>query len=474
MNIVKDTISTQHIEKIFETQKANQYAVANSTVSERKAKLKALKKAVEITFRQELRDAMKADFGKSSAEVDLSEIYPVTSEIKHALRDIRGWMNKQSVDTPLALMGSSSYVLHEPKGVCLIISPWNFPINLTFGPLVSAIAAGNTVIIKPSEFTPQTSGVMNKIIKSLFNENEVALVEGGVETSTKLLELPFNHIFFTGSPAIGKVVMAAAAKNLTSVTLELGGKSPTIVDETANIATAAKRIAWGKFLNSGQICIAPDYVLVHESKKDAFVEAVNKTLNDFFGNNAAESPAYTHMVNEKHTARVVGYIQDSVSKGAKVLRGGKSVENDSYIEPTLVGDVPSDSALMENEIFGPVLPILTFKNIDNALKIINDKEKPLALYIYSSSNKNIDYIMKNTRAGGSCINNNDIHFFNTNFPFGGSNNSGIGIAHGFYGFQEFSNARGVYRQHLPSVLELLVPPYNNFKEKLIELSIKFF
>jgi aldehyde dehydrogenase (NAD+) len=415
-----------------------------------------------------------ADFKKPQADVDLSEIFPVTSEIKHTISHLSKWTSKQAVDTPLALLGSSSYITYEPKGVCLIIAPWNFPVNLLLSPLVSAIAGGNTVILKPSEFTPETSKVMAKLIKSLFNENEIALIEGGIETSTSLLELPFNHIFFTGAPSIGKIVMKAAAKNLASVTLELGGKSPTIVDETAAISTAAKRIVWGKFHNSGQICIAPDYILVHESKKEALIAAMEKVMTTFFGQDPSQSESYGNIVNEKHTERVVGYIQDSVSKGAKVIFGGKSDSKNSFLEPTLVCDVPQESALMQNEIFGPVLPILTYQNLDDAIDRINDGEKPLALYIYSTSNKNIEKIMANTRAGNSCINNNDLHYFNPNLPFGGSNNSGIGKAHGIFGFQEFTNARGVYRQHLPSALELFMPPYNGFKEKMIALIVKLF
>jgi aldehyde dehydrogenase (NAD+) len=474
MSTLTEQVDVHRILSIFASQKANQFELANAPIKNRKAKLRALLNALENTYRQELRDAMMADFKKPKADVDLSEIFPVTSEIKHAISHIGKWTAKQAADTPMAFLGSTSYIKYEPKGVCLIIAPWNFPINLLLSPLVSAIAGGNTAILKPSEFTPHTSAVIAKLIKSIFNENEVALIEGGIETSTALLELPFNHIFFTGAPAIGKIVMAAAAKNLASVTLELGGKSPTIVDETASISTAAKRIVWGKFHNSGQICIAPDYVLVQESKKDALIEEMKKTLTTFYGSDAQSSDSYGHIVNQKHAERVNGYIQDSVAKGAKVVFGGKADTKNSFIEPTLVSDVPAESALMQNEIFGPVLPIITYKNLEDAIAKINEGEKPLALYIYSKSEKNIETIMNNTRAGNSCINNNDLHYYNPNLPFGGSNNSGIGKAHGIFGFQEFTNARGVYRQHLPPALELLMPPYNGLKERLIELVVKYF
>lgn len=474
MKIVEDSVSIEQIQRIFTAQKANQYKVGNTSASERKAKLKALQKAVETTYRQAIKDALKADFGKPSVEVDVSEIYPVVAEIKHAISHLSHWMAYQPVDTPISFLGSSSSIKYEPKGVCLIISPWNFPLNLTFSPLVSAIAAGNTAILKPSEYTPNISALMAKIVNELFDENEIAVVQGGIETSTALLELPFNHIFFTGAPSIGKVVMAAAAKNLTSVTLELGGKSPTIIDETADLKSTAKRIAFGKFLNSGQICIAPDYILIHESKKDAFVNEMKQVLGNMYGEDAQKSDSYTRVVNERHTQRIVGYIQDSVLKGAKVVYGGKSDVDNCYIQPTLVTDVPLDSGLMENEIFGPVLPILTYKNLDDAIAMIQAGEKPLALYIYSNSSKNIEHIISNTRAGGTCVNNNDIHFNNVHLPFGGSNNSGIGKSHGVFGFQAFSDARAVYRQHIPGALELLLPPYNNFKQTLIDLTIKYF
>ena len=475
MELTMSKTNTVNIQKIFESQKANQYKVGNSTAKERIQKLDKLYEAVEKTYRQELRDAMYKDFKKHPSEVDLTEIYVVTSEIKHAKRHIKKWMGKNRVGTPLAMMGSSSWIHYEPKGVCLIISPWNFPVNLTFGPLVSAIAAGNTVMIKPSEHTPHTSAVMKKIIEDLYPSNEIAIIEGGIDTSTELLELPFNHIFFTGAPSIGKIVMKAAAKNLTSVTLELGGKSPTIVDETANLEQAATRIAWGKFLNNGQICIAPDYIFVHESKKDEFVKLVGEKLQGFFGANAAESDAYNRVINRRHHERVLSYLEDTVQKGGKVMYGGKSDKsNDNYFDPTVVTDVPLDSKLMEKEIFGPVLPVNSYTNINEVIDLINSKEKPLALYIYSKKRKNIDHIIKNTRAGGTCINNNDVHFFNVNLPFGGVNNSGIGKSHGFYGFQAFSNARGVYKQNIPGALELLMPPYNNFKQQLIDLTIKWF
>lgn len=472
LNIPVET-NTAEVERIFNLQKANQFKVANTRARERIAKLDKLHKAV-LKYRPEIKDALYKDFRKHPSEVDLTEVYPVTSEIKHAKKDIRRWMRNHKVATPLALMGSSSYIKYEPKGVVLIIAPWNFPLNLTFGPLVCAIAAGNTVMIKPSEQTPHISNLMAKMISEIFNENEIAMVQGGIPTSTALLNLPFNHIFFTGAPSIGKIVMAAAAKHLTSVTLELGGKSPTIIDESANIDMAARRIAWGKFINNGQICIAPDYIFVHENKKQAFLDKVRSYLETFFSEDPSKTTSYARMVNNRHYQRVKGYFEDALDKGANIEAGGKFDGDQDYISPTVVTNVSKNSTLMTEEIFGPVLPVYGFTKIDEVIDEINSREKPLALYIYSSTKKNINHILDNTRAGGSCINHNAVHFFNTNLPFGGSNNSGIGKGHGWYGFEAFSNARGVFTQHIPNALEMLMPPYNDFKQKLIDFTIKYF
>lgn len=468
----RDTNAVE-IQRIFELQKKNEFVVAATTAKERKAKLNKLHKTL-LAYRPEIKEALYNDFRKHPSEVDLTEIYPVTSELKHVKKHLRWWMKPQSVETPFAMLGSSSHIRHEPKGTVLIISPWNFPINLTLCPLISAVAAGNTVMIKPSEGTPHASAVMKKMIQEVFDENEVAIVEGAIETSTSLLKLPFNHIFFTGAPSIGKIVMEAAAKNLSSVTLELGGKSPTIVDETASIETAARRIAWSKFLNNGQICIAPDYVFVHKSKKDAFLTAVKKNIDTFYSEHVASNPSYCRIVNNRHYQRISSYVADAVEKGATLETGGNYDNQEDYISPTVVTNVPEDSLLMQKEIFGPIMPVIEFTDLTEVIDKINAKEKPLALYIYSKSKKNINRILSQTRAGGSCINHCAVHFFNNNLPFGGSNNSGIGKGHGLYGFQAFSNARGVLKQHMPNALELLMPPYTNVKQRLIDLTIKYF
>lgn len=468
------SISTKDITAIFKAQLAHQQVIANTSAEERIAKLKRLKKAI-LNAKLAIREALYKDFRKHPSEVDLTEIYPVTGEIKHNIAHLHKWMSPRRVTTPMALMGTSSYVHHEPKGVCLIISPWNFPVNLTMGPLVSAIAAGNCVILKPSEHTPHTSEVMGKIITDLFDPREVALLTGGVEVSKELLEQPFHHIFFTGAPSIGKIVMAAAAKHLTSVTLELGGKSPTIVDESAPIKKAAKRIAWSKFMNNGQICIAPDYIYVHESKKDELIEQLNANIKAMYGDDVVTSDSYCRIVNERHFDRLKSYMDDAIKRDVELLSGGKVDPDQDYMSPTLVTNASDETDLMTEEIFGPILPIRVYNNLDEVITAINQRERPLAMYIYSNKQKNINQLINNTRAGGTCINHSAIHFFNNNLPFGGVNNSGIGKAHGEWGFLAFSNERAVLKQWSPiSAIEMMMPPYTDFKQKMIDLSIKWF
>lgn len=459
---------------LFNKQKSNQFQIGNTNYNERIKKLSKLQKAIEVTYREDIKNALYKDLGKPILETELTEIYAIIGDIKHTKANLHKWMRKQKVSTPASMLGSSSYYKFESKGVCLIISPWNFPFNLTFGPLVSAIAAGNTAIIKPSEMTPASSDLMAKIVKDVFREDEVALVQGEVETSTELLKLPFNHIFFTGSPAVGKIVMEAASKHLTSVTLELGGKSPTIIDKTANIDKAAKKVVWGKFLNAGQICICPDYILIDEVVKNEFIASCKKWLKIFFADNPKTSNSYGRIVTHKHFERLKSYLENAESHDAKFEIGGETDEGSKYIEPTIISDLKPEASLLEEEIFGPILPIVTYKSLDMAIAYINSKERPLALYIFSKNKTNTKKIIANTRAGGTCINNTIIHYTNHNLPFGGTNNSGIGKSHGFFGFEAFSNKRAVLKQHTFGVTELLFPPYTGFKEKLAKLTIKWF
>jgi aldehyde dehydrogenase (NAD+) len=454
--------ASDEIERVYAKQRDHRDAVAATTAVGRIAKLRGLHDAI-FAHREEIYAALWADYEKPPSEVDLSEIYPAVSEARHAMRHLRRWMRPRRVSTPLALLGSRSRIVYEPKGVVLIISPWNFPVNLTFGPLVSAIAAGNCAVIKPSEMTPHTSACMKHIVNGIFDESEVAVIEGDSAVAGELLLRKWDHIFFTGSPAVGRVVMRAAAEHLTPVTLELGGKSPVIVDRTANLDEAAKKIAWGKFLNCGQICIAPDYLLIDEAIEKPFVEKLR----------AAIAPETGLIVNDRHAARVKRLFDDAVSGGAEVVAGGGF--NQRAIAPTLLANVDPQSPVMQQEIFGPLLPMITYRTLDDALQIIAAREKPLVLYLFSRSRKVIDDVLRRTTAGGTAINDTLVQFYQLNLPFGGVGESGVGKAHGQFGFEAFSNARGVFEQPTRfSAIQFLYPPYTNFKKKLIDLTLRYF
>jgi aldehyde dehydrogenase (NAD+) len=372
------------------------------------------------------------------------------------------------------MLGTSAWVQYQPRGRVLIIAPWNYPLSLCFGPLVSALAAGNTAIIKPSEMTPAVSSLMARVIADVFPDNEVALFEGGQATSSALLDLPFDHIFFTGSPAVGKVVMTAAAKHLTSVTLELGGKSPTIVDASANLRLAAETIMWGKFINNGQTCVAPDYLYVHASVKDAFIDQCKQVLQARYGSTAAAqkaSPDLTRIVNVRHAQRVAGLLADALAKGAVVHTGGEVDTANCYVAPTLLDNVAPGSAILAEEIFGPLLPIIAYSDLEQVLAEINAGQKPLALYIWSRTRKNIDRVLLSTSSGGACVNHCVAQFAHGNLPFGGVNNSGIGNGHGIYGFKAFSHERGVLRSSPLMLIKLFFPPYTEKRLYLIRKTV---
>jgi aldehyde dehydrogenase (NAD+) len=443
--------------------------IAATTADERIAKLRALEKAL-MARRGEIRAAMFADYRKPHEETDLSEIYPILIEVRHARRHLRRWMKPRRVSPPVALLGTKSRIMHEPKGVVLIISPWNFPFNLTLAPLVSAIAAGNCAIIKPSEMTPHASACIASILGELFDPSEVAVIEGDAAVATALLRKPFDHIFFTGSPAVGKTVMRAAAEHLTSVTLELGGKSPVIVDASANLEEAALKIAWGKYLNSGQICVAPDYVLVDRRIAADFVSRLKTSVETLF----SDAGSRGGIVNDRHQQRLTRALAGARQQGATLVAGAMTDASRNDFEPTILADVPADAQLLQDEIFGPLLPIVPYDDLDEALRVINEKEKPLALYVFSHDRSVIDRVLAETSAGGTAINDTVVHFFHTGLPFGGVGNSGMGRAHGFFGFEAFSNIRGVFEQPLRRTpLQLMYPPYNTFKRRLIDFTLRF-
>ena len=472
MKTVKE-ISTKNLKSIYNSFSSLQ----NNEVSKAKERIKKLKKLKKniINYSGEIKKALFKDFKKNPSEVDITEIFPVTSEINHTINNLSKWMRDEPVGTPITLIGSRSYIKYEPKGLVLIITPWNFPINLTFVSLINAISAGNSAIIKPSEITHNTSIIIKEIIEKTFKNDEVTTVLGGAETAKKLLKLKFNHILFIGSPTIGKIVMKSASKFLASVTLELGGKSPTIIDNSSNLKKAAKRIAWSKFLNNGQICIAPDYILINKSIKEEFIKLLCKEIEKLYSNKSIKSDSYCRIVSKNHFERINNLLEDAIKKGAKILIGGKVDKNDNFIEPTVIDNVNHKSKIHDEEIFGPILPVYEYNNIDEAINFINQKEKPLAIYLFSNSNKNIDRILKRTSSGGICINHSTLHYSNYNLPFGGINNSGFGRCHGIYGFKEFSNNKSVFRQYLPfSPTDLLVPPYTRFKKIIIKYLLKYF
>ena len=462
------------LQALHDAQRGARWRVAATGPEVRRRKLKALLDAL-MARRAEAQAALAADFRKSPEEVDLTEIYPVLSELRTAIRHLPLWMEPRRVPTPLLFSGSTGSLVTEPKGVVLVISPWNYPLYLTLAPLVSAIAAGNCCIIKPSEISSRTSAFLAALLSGLFPAEEVAVVEGGAETAQALLALPFDHIFFTGSPAIGRLVMAAAARNLASVTLELGGKSPVLVAEDAHLEEAARRIAWGKFINAGQTCVAPDYVLVHEAVHDRLVEALARTIRRFYGETPEArkaSPDFPRIINARHLERLRELVAGS---GGQVVLGGECDPAENYLAPTLLTGVAEASALMREEIFGPVLPVRKVASLEEAMAYVNARPKPLALYVFSGSRRRAEAVLAGTTSGGACINDTVLQFAHPGLPAGGVGNSGQGRAHGHEGYLDFSNPRSVLRQHtrFPAI-RLLHPPYTGLVRRLIDLTLRYF
>ncbi len=471
-NKTANETAIQRVDRLFAMQQARHLEIGNRKLSERKKDLKKLLKVI-MAHRAEIAEAVMKDLRKPAVESDLSEIYPIKSDIKHALAHVDDWAAKKRVSTPLSLMGTKAWVRPEPKGVVLIISPWNFPFNLTFCPLISALAAGNCVILKPSESTPNCAALMQKMINETFDPDHVAVVEGDASVSSKLTSLPFHHIFFTGGPAVGKHVMKAAAENLTSVTLELGGKSPAIVDASANLEDAVRRIVWGRFFNSGQVCISPDYALVEEKIADRFIEKVKEQIDAFYGD-PMKSKDLSSLVHDGHFKKMKSFIEDARARGADVVTGASFDESRRFVSPTVLANVSFDMDVMKEEIFGPILPVLTWRSPDDVMNIVNRLERPLAYYVFSKNRRNTRRFLDDSRAGSTAINETFIQFIHPELPFGGVNFSGIGKAHGKYGFDAFSNERSflkqVFRWNAP---RLTYPPYNRFTRKIADIVVKY-
>lgn len=436
-------MNTTELERIFARQRANQWEVKATTAAQRKEKLRKLKAAVEA-HGEALVAAVRQDTRKPEQEVRITELLNVLANIDRNIANLDEWMQPVEV-APSLDRNDSARIVREARGVCLILGPWNFPFGLVMGPLAAAIAAGNCCIVKLTDLCPATAAVAARIIKAAFEENEVALFEGGVDVATALLELPFNHIFFTGSTRVGKLVMAAAAKHLASVTLELGGKSPVIIDADADITKVGADLAAAKQFNGGQACICPDYVFVRAQQKEQLVEEFRaKVQQNLYPGGGFEKARIAQIVNEPNFLRIKRLFDDAVVRGAKVAVGGTLEAADRTVHPTLLTDVTPDMLIMQEEIFGPIVPVMTYETLDEVTSFIAERGKPLALYIYSQSPANVERILSRTSSGGVTVNGFFSHYLENHLPFGGVNESGTGSYHGVFGFRAFSHERAIY------------------------------
>ena len=435
----------QQQRKFFSTGKTKDIAF-------RLTQLKNLKQAV-LDNKDEIINALKADLNKPTFEAYLTEI-GVVKEIDYAIKNLKKWSKPKKVATPLDQLPGSAFIYPEPLGVVLIIAPWNYPFQLTISPLVGAIAAGNCAIVKPSEIAPHTSSIIAKICQKTFDSTYISVVQGGVETSQELLQQKFDHIFFTGGTAIGKIVMEAAAKNLTPVTLELGGKSPCIIDSDINIEYTARRIVWGKFLNAGQTCIAPDYLLVNQTIKNPLLDSIKNCLKEFYGDDPEKSPDFGRIINQKQFNRL-----EKLLESGEIILGGKTNPETCYIAPTLIDKVSLDAPIMQEEIFGPILPIIEYNNLEEAISLVNNQPKPLALYFFSKNQEYQQQILQQTSSGGVCINDTIMQIGVTELPFGGVGNSGIGSYHGKASFDTFSHQKSVLKKSFLVDIKVRYAPY---------------
>lgn len=433
---------TLHIQKVFELQKQHQHVVKKSSAEERIQKLQKLKSAIRAQT-SAIVEALQHDMGKPAFEVMTTEVMGVMNELDRFIQNLEQWMEPVTVSTQNP--EASAKIIFEPKGQCLIYSAWNFPFYLLFLPLIPAIGAGNVCILKPSEMAPATSRLATKIVREVFEESEVAIFEGGVDVAKALLALPFHHIFFTGSTPIGKEVMQAASQHLASVTLELGGKCPVVIDEHVDFEKITPRIAFGKYANAGQICLAPDYVFVKENQLEEFISQVQGYVErSYFVDGELTEADMARIINDRNLQRLQALLKDAVDKGATIRFGGHAKDGRFY--PTLLTNVSLDANIMQEEIFGPIMPVLTYNHLDEVIDYINAKPKPLALYVFSDDQQVVEEVLSRTTSGGATVNDVMRHMAEPNLPFGGVNESGIGRYTGVYGFKEFSHERGVLYQ----------------------------
>ena len=459
----------QKIRTIFDAQKRHQHVIKQTSPEQRVEKLKKFREVV-LKYTEDVAKALYADFQRPAAVTYAVEVGMLLNHIDYAIANAADWLKREPLNaayqppTPF-----TAEVVYEPKGVVLIVGPWNVPFFLTLYPLIAAVAGGNTAIIKPSELTPNHSALLSKMIAECFEENEVTVVEGGVQETTELLKQPFDHIYFTGSPKVAKIVMRAAAENLTSVTLELGGKAPAIIHESADLDKAVFRIIKGKALNAGQICMDTDYVLIPEKLQSTFLKKADTYLKEaYYTKGDFNYEDYDQIINEVNFNRLKRLFDDAVVKGAKVEIGGVFDEKLRRIQPTVLTNVSTDSAIMKEEIFGPLLPVVTYSSKEEAINIIRQIEKPLALYVFSNESEFTDYIIRNTTSGGITVNDVMVHAFDPAIPFGGVNQSGIGKGYGKYSFLEFTNARAVvYQSSEAPNDEFFKPPYEGKAEIIL-------
>jgi aldehyde dehydrogenase (NAD+) len=449
------------LRSIFDEMRRRYREAPTPPLAERRANLDKLEAAI-CKYRKQIVAALHADFAKSAYEAEFTEIVVTLGELRSARAHLQKWMKPEPVLGSLSMFGSSAEVRFDPKGVVAILAPWNYPFQLTMAPLIAALAAGNRCIVRPSEKARHTRDLIVTMLREAFPATDVAVVGGEIETAEALLKLPFDHIFFTGSTRVGKLVMRAAAEHLASVTLELGGKSPCVVTAAADIGWAAKRIAWGKFMNAGQTCIAPDYVLVHESRERELLDALVRSVVSMYGATEAEraaTPDFCRIIDDGHFGRVAGLLHDTVRAGATVEIGGVTDAARRYVAPTVLSAVTFDAPVMGEEIFGPVLPVISYSSLADAIAKINALPKPLALYAFSKRAAEIERILLQTPAGATVVNDTVLHWAHPHLPAGGVGQSGIGNYHGRYGFKAFSHERAVLRQSKASLAPLLTPPY---------------
>ncbi|BAY87124.1 aldehyde dehydrogenase [Calothrix parasitica NIES-267] len=435
----------------------------SKNISFRVRQLKILKQAITEN-ETEISQVLKTDLNKPLAESFIAEVALVIKEIEYAIKHIKNWSKPKKSSIIWQMLPASAKIYPEPLGVVLIIGAWNYPFQLVVAPLIGAIAAGNCAILKPSEIASNTSNLIAKIFDKYFDKSYLAAVEGDVETSQQLLAEKFDHIFFTGSAAVGKIVMQAAAEQLTPVTLELGGKSPCIVDNEIEIKVAARRITWGKFFNAGQTCLAPDYLLVNKKIKNSLLNEIKKCLQEFYGQNPEKSSDYARIINKKQFDRLVDYLEkikltENRNGNKKIIIGGETNSDERYIAPTLIENISWKDAVMQSEIFGPILPIMEFTDIAEAIDIINSRPKPLALYLFTQNQNLQKRVLEETSFGGGCINHTLIHYTTPSLPFGGVGNSGIGSYHGKAGFDTFSHYKSIVKKPFFPDIKLLYPPY---------------